>query len=71
MSEKQIVLITGATRGIGLAIAKEMSKQGYIVLGTGTSENSVKLLKSELEVNKIDGKAYLLDIKNVFIVNNH
>ena len=69
MSEKKIVLITGATRGIGLAIAKEMSKQGYIVLGTGTSENSVKLLKSELEVNKIDGKAYLLDIKDQNSIN--
>ena len=41
MSEKKIVLITGATRGIGLAILKEMSKHNYIVLGTGTNENSV------------------------------
>ncbi len=70
MSEKKIVLITGATRGIGLAIAKEMSDQGYIVLGTGTSENSVNLLKNELEVSKINGKAYLLDIKDQESIND-
>ena len=70
MSEKKIVLITGATRGIGLAILKEMSKHNYIVLGTGTNENSVNVLKNELKVNKIEGKAYLLDIKNQDSINN-
>ena len=70
MSEKKIVLITGATRGIGLAILKEMSNHNYIVLGTGTNENSVNILKDELKVNKIEGKAYLLDIKNQESINN-
>ena len=70
MSNKKIALITGATRGIGLAIAKDMSKHDYIVLGTGTSENSVNYLKNELELNKIDGKAYLLDIKDQESINN-
>ena len=70
MSEKKIVLITGATRGIGLAILKEMSNHNYVVLGTGTNENSVNILKDELKVNKIEGKAYLLDIKNQESINN-
>tara|TARA_B100001769_G_scaffold133718_1_gene104635 strand:+ start:256 stop:999 length:744 start_codon:yes stop_codon:yes gene_type:complete len=70
MSEKKIVLITGATRGIGLAILKEMSNHNYVVLGTGTNENSVNILKNELKVNKIEGKAYLLDIKNQESINN-
>ena len=70
MSNKKIALITGATRGIGLAITKDMSKHGYIVLGTGTSENSVNYLKNELELNKIEGKAYLLDIKDQESINN-
>ena len=70
MSEKKIELITGATRGIGLAILKEMSNHNYIVLGTGTNENSVNILKNELKVNKIEGKAYLLDIKNQESINN-
>tara|TARA_Y100000741_G_scaffold364180_1_gene354374 strand:+ start:675 stop:1418 length:744 start_codon:yes stop_codon:yes gene_type:complete len=70
MSEKKIVLITGATRGIGLAILKEMSNHNYIVLGTGTNKNSINILKDELKVNKIEGKAYLLDIKNQESINN-
>ena len=70
MSEKKIALITGATRGIGLAITKEMSKQNYIVLGTGTNENSVNTLQNELKANKIEGKAYLLDIKKQDSINS-
>ena len=70
MSNKKIALITGATRGIGLAIAKDMSKNDYVVLGTGTSEKSVNSLKEEFENNNIDGKAYMLDIKSQESVNN-
>jgi 3-oxoacyl-[acyl-carrier protein] reductase len=70
MSDKKIVLITGASRGIGLAIAKELSKHNYIVLGTGTSEKSVNSLKNELVANKIDGKAYKLDIRSQESIDN-
>ena len=70
MSNKKIALITGATRGIGLAIAKDMAKNDYVVLGTGTSEKSVNSLKEEFENNNIDGKAYILDIKSQESVNN-
>ena len=70
MSNKKIALITGATRGIGLAIAKDMAKNDYVVLGTGTSEKSVNSLKEEFENNNIDGKAYMLDIKSQESVNN-
>ncbi len=69
MSNKKIALITGATRGIGLAIAKEMAKHDYIVLGTGTSDNSINSLKSELDANNIEGKAYKLDIKDQDSIN--
>ena len=39
MSDKKIALITGATRGIGLAIAKELASNNFIVIGTGTSDS--------------------------------
>ena len=36
--EGQIALVTGATRGIGAAIALELASRGVRVIGTGTSE---------------------------------
>ena len=64
MNSKRIALVSGATRGIGLAIAKELAKNDFIVLGTGTHEKSVGALKKEMEASKIEGTAYTLDIKN-------
>ena len=64
MSDKKIALITGATRGIGLAIAKELAKNNFIVIGTGTSKASQSTLKEEFLSNNIEGKAYVLDIKS-------
>ncbi|MBT3520526.1 MAG: 3-oxoacyl-[acyl-carrier-protein] reductase [Gammaproteobacteria bacterium] len=69
MSDKKIALITGATRGIGLAIAKELASNNFIVIGTGTSDSSTNSLAKEFEQNNIDGKAYILDIKSQDSVN--
>lgn len=69
MSDKKIALITGATRGIGLAIAKELAFNNFVVIGTGTSDSSTNSLAKEFEQNNIDGKAYILDIKSQDSVN--
>jgi len=38
MPEAQIVLVTGASRGIGRAIATRLGRQGHTVVGTATSD---------------------------------
>src|SRR5699024_12360998 len=46
--EQRIALVTGASRGIGRAIAKSLQEAGFIVVGTATTENCAKNIEAEL-----------------------
>lgn len=61
-SEPRIALITGATRGIGRAIAHELGRQGRIVVGTATSEQGAEKIDADLKAQGIEGAGRRLDV---------
>ena len=44
----QVALVTGATRGIGACIALQLAQQGFIVIGTATSEDGAHKIGQDL-----------------------
>jgi len=63
VNDKQIALITGANRGIGMAILKTLSESGCIVIGTSRSEAGVKVI-NELIGDKDKGCGLVLVVKS-------
>jgi len=61
----QIVLVTGATRGIGQGIALELGKQGATVIGTATSENGAQTISDYLAAAGIKGSGMALNVNDV------
>ena len=60
--ENQVALVTGATRGIGKAIALALGAQGATVIGTATSENGASQISQYLEENDITGQGKVLNV---------
>ena len=60
----QIALVTGASRGIGAAIAQELGKQGATVIGTATSQSGAESISETLKAAGIRGLGLALDVNN-------
>ncbi len=62
MSKTEIVLVTGASRGIGKAIALAFAGKGAIVIGTATSESGAKAISEYLGAANATGRGLVLDV---------
>lgn len=61
----KVALVTGASRGIGHAIALELARQGATVVGTATSESGAETIMDALnQIGQAAGKGIVLDVSN-------
>lgn len=66
----KVVLVTGASRGIGKAIAMRFAEKGAFVIGTATTENSAKNISEYINKNGLLGKGMVLNIAEKESVDN-
>lgn len=64
MLNGQVALVTGASRGIGQAIALELGKLGATVVGTATSADGAAKISAYLAAAGIKGEGAVLEVRD-------
>jgi len=72
MSElaNDVALVTGASRGIGRAIALELGRRGARVIGTATSEAGAQAIGEALAAEGVAGRGVVLDVASAASVDD-
>jgi len=58
----KVALVTGASRGIGQAIALELGRNGAVVVGTATSESGAERISATFKEQGIEGFGLMLNV---------
>ena len=64
MLENEVALVTGASRGIGYAVALSLGKAGARVIGTSTSPQGAQTLGAALASHGYNGRGAVLDARD-------
>lgn len=62
MAEQSVAVVTGASRGIGHAIAIKLSRAGYFVVGTATGAEGIQKIEAALATEKAAGVGLALNL---------
>ena len=64
--ERKVALVTGASRGIGAAIAQQLIEDGFFVVGTATSESGAEKLTAQFADQ---GAGAVLDVRDAAAID--
>jgi 3-oxoacyl-[acyl-carrier protein] reductase len=66
--QSEVALVTGATRGIGQAIAQALARAGAKVIGTATSDDGAQAIDAALAQAGLPGRGVRLDVNDAVAV---
>ena len=68
--EDKVILVTGASRGIGAAIADNLGSLGATVIATATTSDGAKKISDRFESSGIKGEGHILDVSDNDSIDN-